>query len=1338
MALDFDLTFAGISFVSDVARVIRLGSNLAKEQEDESQIPPRKHQPLVDLVDELNKMIDDRYLNDFALDGYNRKTDALAKNVGPIPNPRIGDFYYPTGATRWSVFRGLATSKQVKAMQDATVGGIAALFAMQQVPTGPNANLTASYTINTNLRMLPPRPLAEHAGGLEGLFLVTLVDERYWWNNVVTLNPNDISTWSSLLSTLATALGVSFSFGSIDAVYGQPDPDSQLWVSQENAAVLLDAVAFNIGRVFVRNLDGTYILRTAAEAVSTVTTNITDLTARTAGGNLFSSGISELTNLLNSRNTAVPAGWDVTFPKYVLEPIPHYFNTRYGVDRPTTWWEDSYGEVNTIHVPITSGGTYASGVSGVSNNILQTTAKSIYDTEANANLSGTALNHSGCHALALQLVKDRYDWTLGYALDVVFPGIVAWTPDGLHDIVWRFSERTKQASTRVVKTQWNQFPNEFQHVVPVSGSFFTSGVGGQSVPLTVFGGGLSGGVSGTPYSGINFGTNILDFFGPGVVVSGERFSGGLSIAHIRIIGRSGIASGSIVSGDIASGTVGWPHMSSGYMVAQSGVILDYTVGPPTVGYGMISGQVQSGYIGDNAVNSGNLSSGQVAWPHLSSGAVRSGHVADAAVNSGNIASGQVTWPHHASGYLAAQSGLLINYTPGPPTIGLTILSGPIQMANQTSSPSTPPANTSAIYVDSTGMIHSKDSAGGVCCYPCVPTNSILDSNVLVHLTFDQQSLKNFGTIGDPTEVLTATTTSSFVTPGLDSSDYAWRLTDPGDAGSNGGVLRWTESGDNWNLSATDEFLWIGWVQYTTEAVSVQGFNYVTLPSGVFSLILESSTNTLTLSYGSGTVASSVTLDPGTKYFVAAWRSESDGKIYIRVNGTTDEAVVAGTAIEPTAASSIDMCQAASSDSATSYTATWDGVIYKVGSAVAPTTAQLDEIYNNGTGLANPGCQQIPDSWISQSSVTQHESALTITKSQISNFTVVSGDISSGSVQGYFGATRHIASGTVGVYDFGSGAVIAGTVGSGAVQSGNVASGTIGFGHLANASVQSGTIASGIVGFPHLGNASVRSGTVASGQVTWPHLASGYLLAQSGLLMDYSQTPPTIGISASLGASTNSGQGDPNYVINGGMAIMQRYGTSGAVADVINSGTTDIYTADRFKAGVSSGGSFLFQQWNRLTSGWASGAVSEFYGAWQVGKSGHKNVIYQPIEAVNAQNLFNKPLTYQVKVKTPASSGIFYRLGLLQTNSGVAINTIPNPLASGFAYSVGTSGTDPTWGSGVSQVDATAIQITGDWQVFSITPTASSGHVCLIPAIWANAPMASGTTLHMTEVGVYRD
>ena len=103
------------------------------------------------------------------------------------------------------------------------------------------------------------------------------------------------------------------------------------------------------------------------------------------------------------------------------------------------------------------------------------------------------------------------------------------------------------------------------------------------------------------------------------------------------------------------------------------------------------------------------------------------------------------------------------------------------------------------------------------------------------------------------------------------------------------------------------------------------------------------------------------------------------------------------------------------------------------------------------------------------------SAPTINSGDIS-----SGKIASGAVQGFYGSTRHIASGTVGSFDFASGAI----------SSGAIASGQVGFGHLANNSVQSGTIASGTISTFHIASGGVLSGNIASGQIGINHLASG--------------------------------------------------------------------------------------------------------------------------------------------------------------------------------------------------------------------------------------------------------
>lgn len=112
----------------------------------------------------------------------------------------------------------------------------------------------------------------------------------------------------------------------------------------------------------------------------------------------------------------------------------------------------------------------------------------------------------------------------------------------------------------------------------------------------------------------------------------------------------------------------------------------------------------------------------------------------------------------------------------------------------------------------------------------------------------------------------------------------------------------------------------------------------------------------------------------------------------------------------------------------------------------------------------------------------------------------SGQLASGSVQGFFGTVPNIASGTVGVTDFGSGAVVAGTVGSGAIVSGNVGSGQIGTAHAAS-------------GYPAAWNSDfLPAGETISGFSAVCLLSGGFSLglamAGSGLRL------PAIGIVAS--------------------------------------------------------------------------------------------------------------------------------------------------------------------------------------------------------------------------------
>src|SRR5437868_4222501 len=116
----FQCSYAGVPLLLNTAKIVKLDFRKGEPQGRPESI--LKHQPLDDLEDELNKLIANNiYLQDYGLvsDSKGRDLDAIAgltpSNPNPTPNGlRIGDYYYPPSASRWSVYRGLATSSMVK------------------------------------------------------------------------------------------------------------------------------------------------------------------------------------------------------------------------------------------------------------------------------------------------------------------------------------------------------------------------------------------------------------------------------------------------------------------------------------------------------------------------------------------------------------------------------------------------------------------------------------------------------------------------------------------------------------------------------------------------------------------------------------------------------------------------------------------------------------------------------------------------------------------------------------------------------------------------------------------------------------------------------------------------------------------------------------------------------------------------------------------------------------------------------------------------------------------------------------------------------------------------
>lgn len=491
MGFFYGLEFAGIPFVLDQAQVYRTPTP-GETGLDKGQLPLKKHQPECDLIDELDRLIPFEGMRDWSYPSYfqGKNLSKIARRTDSEKRycPKIGDFYYPTTMSRWGIFRGLATSSQVKAMLAQTAGLTHGLFTMRSAPISPN-NLTGSplnYTVSTYMYMLPARPLAEHGGRFDGLYLVTLVDDRYYNQGTeVSFQIRQGTTWGVVLTSLASAMGITLSYSTLATEYEAPEPDSQFWASSENAPLLLDAAAANVGKTVVRLMNGSYTLYGAVESAAIVAQNLLiPQGVRAAGGDCFVSGNRfPVGDLRLARNQVMPSEVRVTFPKYVVgnDPVPHYSNPRTDSQRGTSWDQDSYGEVYSIGVGPLSGGGLGSGLTGVGVKTVKTTAKALYSGEVA--LGGNPLNMSGLGALACRIATDANNSQVIDGLDQVFPGTLNWAPEGIHDLTWTYSARDRKATLRVVRPEWANWVDDMQHATPpVSGMAKSpKGMGGQLV-----------------------------------------------------------------------------------------------------------------------------------------------------------------------------------------------------------------------------------------------------------------------------------------------------------------------------------------------------------------------------------------------------------------------------------------------------------------------------------------------------------------------------------------------------------------------------------------------------------------------------------------------------------------------------------------------------------------------------------------------------------------------------------------------------------------------------------------------------------------------------------------
>lgn len=314
------------------------------------------------------------------------------------PTLKVNTLYVPTGASRWSVGMFLVDQAGMEKM------GLA------ETANWGKAGRLVLDDWSGDFWPLQPRPLTSVDGNQ--VYLLPLVDERYWWQfvNAGELEVTDSTTWQDLITTLTgKVLTTALTITDISDDYGRPDP-VELTRRHENVAVLLDAVAFSVGRRWVfAPLNSVLALQTTDLAETAFQENLTKIadTYFVAGGGMVDGSVPNA--LADSQVGAQPASVDVVFPKIANGSL------------------DDDGDVYKLS---------AATPSWMKRPTQSKAVKTIFST-AYADFTGglsAADNETDLQKLADIIADDYYAWNAVF-YDAAFPGQLLWTPTGYDDYV---------------------------------------------------------------------------------------------------------------------------------------------------------------------------------------------------------------------------------------------------------------------------------------------------------------------------------------------------------------------------------------------------------------------------------------------------------------------------------------------------------------------------------------------------------------------------------------------------------------------------------------------------------------------------------------------------------------------------------------------------------------------------------------------------------------------------------------------------------------------------------------------------------------------------------------
>ena len=234
-------------------------------------------------------------------------TDSLKySDVSSIPEYskyselKLGQLYWPVGARRYAAGFFLVTSENLEKMPKFDVsgnpdnadefGGIRASVNHPQ-----NGYRSKSLYIRTNANeatfdmwMLPPRPLFD-SYKKKGLWVLPLVDDRYWWwyHTAGTFRFKSCTTWEDLYKNILGGLGYatqSITVDTIDRKYLFPNKAFLSSSQETRLPILLDAIGRSTNTKLILKHDSSIHVMNASNSLAKMTTRTTLKSTKASGG----------------------------------------------------------------------------------------------------------------------------------------------------------------------------------------------------------------------------------------------------------------------------------------------------------------------------------------------------------------------------------------------------------------------------------------------------------------------------------------------------------------------------------------------------------------------------------------------------------------------------------------------------------------------------------------------------------------------------------------------------------------------------------------------------------------------------------------------------------------------------------------------------------------------------------------------------------------------------------------------------------------------------------------------------------------------------------------------